>query len=166
MTIFRAPERLLRDRAGLRSIVLPVLLTLQVAGCAAAQAGFGSASWATDHAEILATLRSSADAWNRADLDGHLAVYVDSATFMTAMGPRPGLAPAREGLLRTYWRDGRPRQALSFEQIVTRRLSDDSAMQTGRFMLSGGGEAEQSGWFTLVWIRTASGWRIAHDHTS
>jgi len=45
-------------------------------------------------------------------------------------------------------------------------LSEQSALVTGRFILSGGTEPEQSGWFTLVWIRTPAGWRAIHDHTS
>jgi ketosteroid isomerase-like protein len=35
---------------------------------------------------------------------------------------------------------------------------------TGHFVLGGGGAA-RSGWFTLVWVRTATGWRILHDHS-
>ena len=35
-----------------------------------------------------------------------------------------------------------------------------------RVLLSGGGEAEKSGWFTLVWVRTPEGWRAVHDHSS
>jgi ketosteroid isomerase-like protein len=45
-------------------------------------------------------------------------------------------------------------------------LAADSALMTGRFVLSGGDRPEQSGWFTLVWIRTPRGWKIVHDHTS
>lgn len=37
---------------------------------------------------------------------------------------------------------------------------------TGKFLLSGGEEEDQSGWFTLVWVRTPAGWRAIHDHSS
>lgn len=124
------------------------------------------ADWEAAHSEILALLRASSDAWNDADLKGHLALYVDTVTFMTANGPRPGVAPVEEAFSRTYWRDGRPIQRLGFEQVVVRPLSEDAALQTGRFLLTGGGEPDRSGWFTLVWIRTADGWRAVHDHSS
>ena len=45
-------------------------------------------------------------------------------------------------------------------------LDPNAVLMTGRFILSGGEEAEQSGWFTLVWARTPEGWRVIHDHSS
>ena len=124
------------------------------------------ASWAADEAEIRATTQASADAWNRGDLKGHLSFYVDTVSFMTKTGPRPGVTAVEEAFMKTYFRDGRPRQNLRFEQMVVRPLGGDAALETGRFVLSGGGEPEQSGWFTLVWVRTADGWRAVHDHSS
>lgn len=123
-------------------------------------------AWAADEAEIRAATIASADAWNRGDLKGHLAIYVDSVTFMTRTGPRPGVAATEQSFTASYFRDGQPRQQLRFEQIRIRRLDANAALQTGRFILSGGGEPEQSGWFTLVWVRTAEGWRAVHDHSS
>jgi beta-aspartyl-peptidase (threonine type) len=139
-----------------------------VAACAPALSpgARAPADWDAAHSEILALLRASSDAWNAADLKGHLALYVDTVTFMTANGPRPGVAPVEEAFSRTYWRDGRPIQRLGFEQVVVRPLSEDAALQTGRFLLTGGGEPDRSGWFTLVWVRTPDGWRAVHDHSS
>lgn len=150
----------------------PILLTLLVAlasACAApalAPATVDPSRWDSDRAEILALTQGSADAWNRADLKGHLSFYVDTVTFMTRTGPRPGVAPVEDAFSRTYWRDGRPIQQLGFDQVTIRPLSPDAALSTGRFRLTGGGQEEQSGWFTLVWIRTADGWRAVHDHSS
>jgi len=119
-----------------------------------------------DREKILSALQASEDAWNRGDLKGHLAIYDESVTAMTRSGPRPGIAPIETAFTKAYFRDGRPKQHLRTEQIVIRRLSPESALMTGRFVLSGGGEPEQSGWFTLVWQRTASGWKVVHDHSS
>ena len=124
------------------------------------------ATWEADRAEILSRLRASSDAWNQADLPGYLAIYVDTVTFMTANGPRPGVEPVREAFSRTYWRDGRPLQRLDFERVTIRPLDRNSALATGNFILSGGGRDEQTGWFTLVWVRTPEGWRAIHDHSS
>ena len=152
----------------LRRLFALLLLLLAGAACAAPRASGPPVpeGWQQDHAEILARLRASSDSWNQADLPGHLSIYLDSVTFMTAEGPRPGVEPVREAFSRTYWRDGRPLQRLDFEQVTIRPLGRDAALQTGRFILSGGGRAEQTGWFTLVWIRTADGWRAVHDHSS
>jgi ketosteroid isomerase-like protein len=45
-------------------------------------------------------------------------------------------------------------------------LAPDVALSTARCTLSGGGKAETSGWFTLVFKRSAQGWRAVHDHSS
>lgn len=119
-----------------------------------------------DEAQIVAALKASTEAWNRGSLAGHVALYDPSVTMMTRQGPRRGVAPIEEAFSKTYFRDGKPKQQLSMEQAAIRMLSADSALVTGRFVLSGGVEKEQSGWFTLVWIRTPSGWKVVHDHTS
>lgn len=149
--------------------LLPALLCVLLAAACSARAsapGDSPPGWSADEARIRAALAASAEAWNRADLKGHLASYADTVTFMTRSGPRPGVAAIEESFTRTFFRDGRPKQELRFEQVVVRPLGPGAALQTGRFVLSGGGEAEQSGWFTLVWVRTPEGWRVVHDHSS
>jgi uncharacterized protein (TIGR02246 family) len=154
--------------SAVRPLRLAAALLIAGAACASPRAGPSSpgAGLAAEEAAISAALRASTDAWNAGDLAGHLAIYVDSATFMTADGPRPGVAATAQAFTRAYWRDGRPRQALSFTRVAVRPLGPGAALSTGRFLLSGGGEPEQSGWFTLVWVRTPGGWRVVHDHSS
>jgi uncharacterized protein (TIGR02246 family) len=115
--------------------------------------------------ELIPLEMETAAAWNRADLDGHVATYADSAVFM-APGPVVGRDRIRESLARSFWREGRPVQQLRYEQVTVRPLGPGHALMNGRFVLSGGGRPEHSGWFTLVWARTAEGWRIVHDHSS
>ncbi|HYU31848.1 MAG TPA: nuclear transport factor 2 family protein [Thermoanaerobaculia bacterium] len=122
--------------------------------------------WSADEAQIRALSQASADAWNRGDLKGHLAIYAEEMTFMTRNGPRPGVEPLEKAFAEKYFHDGRPKQTLSFDNRTLRRLGPDASLETGRYVLSGGGEPEQSGWFTLVWVRTAAGWRVLHDHSS
>lgn len=152
----------------LARLVSTVLTLAALSACAAHnQRDDSSASaWAADDAAIRAATTASADAWNRGDLKGHVAIYVDSVTFMTRNGPRPGVAAVEQSFATTYFRNGQPKQQLRFEQVTIRRLDANAALETGRFVLSGGGEPEQSGWFTLVWVRTSSGWKAVHDHSS
>jgi ketosteroid isomerase-like protein len=119
-----------------------------------------------DESQIMAALRASVAAWNRGDLKGHLAIYDQSVTVMTKIGPRPTIEAIESSYARTYFVDGKPKQSLRMESLTVRALSEQSALVTGRFVLSGGTEPEQSGWFTLVWIHTPAGWRAVHDHTS
>jgi ketosteroid isomerase-like protein len=120
----------------------------------------------TDEAAIRAELAESAAGWNEGNLAKHVGFYTDSVTFMTANGPRPGKAGIIEGFTRSYFRDGRPLQVLSFDRVAVRALGPDHALVTGNFHLRGGDQPEQSGWFTLVWARTPEGWRAVHDHSS
>lgn len=124
------------------------------------------ATWSADEAQIRAASQASTDAWNRGDLKDHLAIYVEDMTFMTSNGPRPGVKSLEESFSKKYFVEGRPRQALRFEQLAVRPLGKDAALQTGRFVLSGGGAPDQTGWFTLIWVRTAQGWKVVHDHSS
>ena len=126
-----------------------------------------SATPAANDAEtaIPVIMNAMADAWNNADLAAHIRPYADSATFMTGNGPLRGRERVGESLARSFWRDGKPKQRLSFDRITIRPLGTSHALQTGHFVLTGGGEADKSGWFSLTWERTASGWRILHDHS-
>ena len=89
----------------------------------------------------------------------------DAASAIPAKEPEIAMTPEllelrsklRECLAYYYFRP---------ENVAIRSLSERSAIMTGKFILSGGTEAEQSGWFTLIWVRTATGWRVVHDHTS
>ena len=117
-------------------------------------------------AEMRAALDASTSNWNNGNLKGHLLIYDESVTVMTRNGPRPTIAAIETAFGKTYFEGGKPKQMLRTEQVVVRSLSRDAALMTGRFVLSGGGLPEQSGWFSLVWVRGDAGWRVVHDHTS
>ena len=119
-----------------------------------------------DRNQIQAALNASVNGWNEGSLAKHLSLYDPAVTMMTREGPRPGVAPIEESFRKTYFVGDQPKQNLRMERVAIRALSSDSALMTGRFILEGGGLAEQSGWFTLVWVRTAAGWKVVHDHTS
>ena len=61
-----------------------------------------------------------------------------------------------ESLAKSFWRDGKPKQTLSFDRIEVRPLGDRHALSTGHFVLTGGGEADRSGWFSLTWEKTGT----------
>jgi uncharacterized protein (TIGR02246 family) len=129
-------------------------------------APIAAADWAAEEAEIRQLLADSVLAFNRGDLSGHLTLYDESVTFMTKDGPRPGVAPIEKAFRETYFRDGKAIQQLRFEQLAVREVTPDSALATARWVLSGDDKTEQSGWFTLAWLRTSAGWRVVHDHSS
>lgn len=135
--------------------------------CVLITAACGSMSAQNDAtAAIPPALMASAEAWNKADLPGHIGLYTDTATFMGGNGPIQGRDRVGESLAKSFWRDGKPKQTLSFDRLEVRPLGDRHALSTGHFVLTGGGEADRSGWFSLTWEKTSTGWWIIHDHSS
>ncbi len=114
---------------------------------------------------IVQQLMASAVEWNRGNLEGFIAPYAPDSTFMTPAGPI-GRAQMEVRYREKYFAGGRPMQTLRFEEVEARLLGPDHALMTGRFVLTGGGRADQTGRFTLVWVHSGAGWRILHDHSS
>jgi uncharacterized protein (TIGR02246 family) len=120
-----------------------------------------------DTAVIRLQLDSIAAAWNAADLDGHVAIYSDSATMMGGRGLIRGKPAIRAGLERTFWRDGKPLQQLRFEEVEVRLVgSGEVAIVTGKFVLFGGDKPETSGRFSTIWVKENGKWLTVHDHSS
>lgn len=115
---------------------------------------------------LLRAMAGSAEAWNRGDLDGHVALYVDSAAMMTKNGPMVGKQRIRGMLERGFFKEGKPAQQLAFAELAVTPLGPDHAMVTGKCILSGGGQPEYTCRFTTIWEKRPEGWRIIHDHSS
>ena len=115
--------------------------------------------------ELEAALQATAAAWNRADIDGFMAPYAPDATYMTPAGVI-GVPAMRARYLAKYFTGSKPDQQLRFDQLDVRALGAEHALMTGRFTLAGGGKPEQTGRFSLVWVRSGQGWKIVHDHSS
>ena len=92
---------------------------------------------------IPAIMNAMAEAWNNNDLAAHIRPYADSATFMGNNGPIRGRDRVGESLSRSFWRDGKAKQRLSFDRITIRPLGEYHALQTGHFLLTGRGESDK-----------------------
>lgn len=150
-------------RIGLLTLV-PIL-----AACAPA-ATVQSPATTDPTAAIVAVLEASTEAWNRGDLEGFLEPYLSSgeATYIGGSGLTRGKDAIRAAYQRSFWRTGAPEDRLSFRGIEVRPLGADHALAVGRYVVSNRSTGEQTatGFFSLVMIRTAEGWRILHDHSS
>jgi uncharacterized protein (TIGR02246 family) len=153
----------------LRLAAVCVLLALPVASCRTpATAGVPSPESAAEtRATLLRLMGESRDAWNRADLAGHVALYTDSATMMSGQGPRGGRDVIRGMLERGFWAGGRPKAQLEFSDLAVTPLGADHAMMTGACKLTNpDGSTSSTCRFTLVWVRENGQWKIMHDHSS
>ena len=134
--------------------------------CASQMGSIGGFRSSSDAAAIKAVLDTSAIGWNRGELPIYLSAYVDTATAMGSTGLVRGVSGIEGQMRAGFWRTGRPLQNLSYDHLEIRPIGPDQAVVTGQYILTGGGRPDRTGWFSTVWIRTARGWRMVHDHSS
>jgi ketosteroid isomerase-like protein len=115
---------------------------------------------------IHAVLTAQVEAWNAGNIEGFMQGYVqsDSMRFASGATVQRGWKAALERYKKSY-----PTKAamgrLTFSELEMTMLSPEAALVLGRWKLQREKD-EPQGLFTLVFRRTASGWRIIHDHTS
>jgi ketosteroid isomerase-like protein len=125
-----------------------------------------SAFTSEDEAEIRAVLARQQEAWNRFDIDGFMEGYwhSDSLVFIGSSGVRGGWEATRERYIDTYG-SSELMGVLQFDILSIRPLGSDHCLLTGRYQLTRKDDSP-SGFFTLIFGRTAAGWKILYDHTS
>ncbi|HXM32483.1 MAG TPA: nuclear transport factor 2 family protein [Chthoniobacterales bacterium] len=119
-----------------------------------------------DQAEIRAVMAAQVAAWNRGDIDGFMNGYARAATTEFVSGDKltRGWQTVRDRYKKKY--DSREKMGtLTFSELKITPLSRDAALVIGRWKLVRKKDKPQ-GRFTLLFRRTAAGWRIVHDHTS
>lgn len=133
---------------------------------------FGSYSDAADRRteraqrEVRAVLDAQVAAWNRGDIEGFMAGYEQSAetTFISGETVTRGWQTVLERYRKGY-ATREKMGTLTFSELELKPLSPFYMLTHGRWHLARTADAPQ-GRFTLLLRRTASGWRIVHDHTS
>ena len=116
--------------------------------------------------EIRALLERQAAAWNEGDLAAFVGDYLDSPEmrFVSGGSVRYGSADVLDRYRRTY-PDRAAMGTLRFAELDVRVLSSGFVFVFGRYHLAREHDAP-TGLFTLLFVKTAAGWKIAHDHTS
>lgn len=144
-----------------------LLIALAAAGCSShMRSEHSSSQFAVDAAAIRAVFDTTTAGWNRGELSAYLSAYEDSATTMGSAGLVRGRDAIGDQMRAGFWRTGRPAQALHYEHLEIRPLGANHALATGEYVLTGADRPDRTGWFTTIWVRTAAGWRMTHDHSS
>jgi ketosteroid isomerase-like protein len=119
-------------------------------------------------ADVRSVLRQQVSAWNHGKIEAFMSGYKDSpeTTFISKH-----VEHGYQEILKRYQRRYATRSAmgiLRFSGLHVQVLCANYAVATGEFHLArnavGGGDA--SGVFSLLFQKTASGWKIVLDHTS
>lgn len=149
----------------MRRAALSVAMAILLGACAGQMRSTNGFQFPSDAAAIKAVFDTSAAGWNRGELPVYLSAYVDSATAMGSTGLVRGVSGIEGQMRAGFWRTGRPLQTLSYDHLEIRPIGPDQAIATGQYILTGGGRPDRTGWFSTVWVRTAKGWRMVHDHS-
>ena len=128
--------------------------------------GASSASYAQDRQQILAVLEKQRAAWNAGDLVNYMQGYQqsDSLLFVGKSGPTYGWKQT----LANYQKNYPDKQAMGFLTFDIKKvqfISGDTAFVMGAWHLKRQKD-EPQGYFTLIFKKFKSGWKIISDHSS
>lgn len=145
--------------------VFVMVLLAGAAACATAQPAPQAGGGAQQ--AIVDVLQTSAQAWNRGDLDGFLLPYLNSPqTTYIARDVIRGVPAIRESYATSWFRGGAPAGRLAYDRIEVRPLGRDYALALGHWTVTRASQPPLAGIFSLTFMRTPQGWRIIHDHSS
>ena len=96
-----------------------LLCVLMLAVCVSAAS---AQQMSKDEKAIRATLDTTAEGWNKGDLNQYLSAYTPEATEMLSTGPAGGVEALEKTMKAGFWKSGRPLQVLRYENIVVRML--------------------------------------------
>ena len=117
-------------------------------------------------AAVRAVIEAQQAAWNRGDIEGFMDGYAreETTTFVSGDTVTRGWQTVLERYRARY--DSPARMGtLTFSELELRPLSPFYTLAAGRWQLARETDAPR-GRFTLIFRRTAAGWRVVHDHTS
>lgn len=121
---------------------------------------------AQDSNRILAVLDAQQNAWNSGDLNAFMSGYAqsDSLLFVGKSGPTYGWQQTLDNYKKNY-PDKSAMGTLAFNIKKVQLLSKDTALVLGGWHLQREKD-EPQGYFTLIFKKFKSGWKIIVDHTS
>lgn len=133
-----------------------------------------AASSGGEAAAIRQVMAQQAAAWNRGDVEGYMRGYKDAPdTTFIGSSVRKGYRAILDSY-RKHYATTQQMGRLTFSELDVRLLPGAGgelryAVVTGRFHLdraTHGEVAQDDGVFSLLWEKTADGWKIILDHTS
>ncbi len=133
-------------------VVLVPLITI-------GQSGFSK----QDELSIRKVMAEQEKAWDVGDIPGFMEGYSDSVCFVSKKGINCGKASVTENY-RKHYPDRAAMGDLTFGGLEILGAGADHAWCTGTWELLRAQDTLGGG-FSLLWERTAQGWRILRDHT-
>ena len=146
--------------------LLPCVL---IALTACATPGLTPSEKANVRTALVEVCRAQQAAWNGGNIESFMAEgYWDSGdmTFLSGGTWTRGYDPVLERFKARYASGDAEMGRLTFSNLETLVLSEETGIVRGRWQLVFSDESQSGGLFTLLMRRFEDGWRIVHDHTS
>ena len=159
-------------------IVIACIAPLFAAGCIVVPIGGARSGsdfkWTPPQSELNAardgitkTITTSAQAWNRGDLDAFMDSYEPDTT--TTYISRNGILRGRAAIRAAYadrFAPGASHGTLTFPSMEIDLVAPGVANVIGRWRLANGDSTVGAGFTSLVMRLHNNAWRIVHDHSS
>jgi beta-aspartyl-peptidase (threonine type) len=143
-----------------------VLFLLSFALCACVSSQNSNSDPEQSEAEVRSVIEAQQAAWNRGDIDGFMEGYDRAETTTFVSGDE--LTKSWQTVLERYKRRYQTAEqmgTLAFSELEFKQLGPLYTLVDGRWQLRRPADTPH-GRFTLLFHRTASGWRIIHDTTT
>ena len=117
---------------------------------------------------IRKVMNDQVAAWNRGDIEGFMDGYWKSPNleFYSGATVTNGWDATLARYKKNYQSEGKEMGKLDFSELAIHTNPSDTAWVTGRWHLKMKDGSDKGGLFTLIFRKTANGWKISHDHTS
>lgn len=125
--------------------------------------GCGNRFSPADEAAIRGVMADQEAKWDQGDIPGFMAGYADSVCFIGVTSRTCGKAEVTARYVKRY-PDKATMGDLFFDGLEVVPAGEDHAWVTGQWHLYRQADTVGGG-FSLLWMRTAEGWRILRDHT-
>jgi len=123
----------------------------------------------TNHCnEIYNLMKQQEDAWNNGNIENFMNVYWknDSLVFIGKSGINYGWDKTFSNYKNSY-KTKEQMGTLEFKNLICNTINDSTHIVTGKWSLKRNDSIGNiNGFYSLIWIKKQTGWKITYDHTS
>lgn len=123
----------------------------------------------TNHCnEIYNLMKQQEDSWNNGNIDNFMNIYWknDSLVFIGKSGISYGWDKTFSNYKNSY-KTKEQMGTLKFKNIICNPVNDSTHIVTGGWSLKRNNKfGNINGFYSLIWVKKQTGWKITYDHTS
>ena len=123
----------------------------------------------TNHCnEIYNLMEQQEDAWNDGNIENFMNVYWknDSLVFIGKSGINYGWDKTFSNYKKSY-KTKEQMGTLEFKNLICNTINDSTHIVTGKWSLKRNDSIGNiNGFYSLIWVKKQTGWKITYDHTS